>query len=783
MNERVLSTLEFDKIKLKLKEYTVSDIGKEYVQSLYPKTDTASVETLLNQTLEAENMLARSGQNPIESFPDARELLKRVHATAALSMSELLLVARCMRVSRVVKDKLISNEQAGLLAHIASQLCSCRSIEEEIARCILSDEELADNASAALVNIRRDKRIINGRTRDKLNDMIKSSSFQKYLQEPIITIRNGRYVIPVKQECRQNVPGLIHDQSGSGATLFIEPMAVVELGNELKKLEGLENEEIYRILSSLTGDVEEYAGDLLESIKLLGELDRIFAKAVYAKEINAVCPNISYDRHIKIVSGRHPLISSGSVVPVDIWLGDGFKTLIITGPNTGGKTVTLKTIGLFAIMAQSGLFVPAGIGTHLCVFENIYADIGDEQSIEQSLSTFSSHMSNIVGILKSADDRSLVLLDELGAGTDPVEGAALAMSILENLHGRNCLTAATTHYSEIKAFALVREGMQNASMEFDVENLRPTYRLFIGIPGKSNAFEIAQRLGLNSEIIETAREFLNQENIKFEDIIQNAQEQKRYAQIERQEAAEYKRSLENMLKQAELDREKQNKEYATLVKKTKEESHVLFKQSKAEVDAIISELRTIKSIDRQELDRAAQRARDALRTQEASLAAIDNEAIDNGPAPTLLSPGDIVYIISLQQDAVVLSAPKGKDEVQVQAGRIKLMAKYSDLRKIDKAPKKDETPSARFIGSTSRENFLSLDIRGKLVDEAIVEVDRYIDECLIKGRSELQIIHGKGTGALRAGVQSYLKSHSKVKNFRGGAYGEGDAGVTILELK
>lgn len=783
MNERVLSTLEFDKIKQKLKEYAVSDIGKEYVQLLYPQIDTASVEVLLKQTSEAENILARSGQNPIESFPDVRELLKRVHATAALSMSELLLASRCLRVSRVVRDKLLNNEQTGLLAHIASQLCSCRSIEEEITRCILSDEEIADNASAALADIRRDKRIINSRMRDKLNDMIKSASFQKYLQEPIITIRNGRYVIPVKQECRQNVPGLIHDQSGSGVTLFIEPMAVVELGNELKKLEGLENEEIYRILSSLTAELENHAGDLLESIRLLGELDRIFAKAVYAKEINAICPNISHDRQIKIISGRHPLIPLSSVVPVDIWLGDGFKTLIVTGPNTGGKTVTLKTMGLFALMAQAGLFVPAGIGTRLCVFENIYADIGDEQSIEQSLSTFSSHMSNIVGILKSADDRSLILLDELGAGTDPVEGAALAMSILENLHERNCLTAATTHYSEIKAFALMREGMQNASMEFDVENLRPTYRLFIGIPGKSNAFEIAQRLGLNSEIIETAREFLKQENIKFEDVIQNAQEQKRYAEAERQEASEYKLSLENMLKQAELDREKQNKEYAALIKKTKEEARTLFKQSKAEIDTVIAELKTVKSIDRQELDRAAQRARDALRTQEGSLAATEKEAIDNGPAPTSLLPGDSVYIISLQQDAVVLSAPKGKDEAQVQAGRIKLMAKYSDLRKINKVPKKEEAPSTRFILNTPRENLLSLDIRGKLVDEAIVEVDRYIDECLIKGRSELQIIHGKGTGALRTGVQSYLKSHSKVKNFRPGAYGEGDAGVTILELK
>ena len=491
MNSKIIKTLEYDKILDMLKLKCGCCVSRELVEALRPYDEMDDVNAELALTSEAETDFIRTGASPVDDFPDMRNALKRVNAILHLSCEELLYIAKCLKAIRFAQEQL-TREQAHSgsstqletsterLCGLASQLMPHRSIEEEINRCILSEDEVADAASPALSRIRRQMKLANEKVRAKLNDMIHSSTYSKYLQESLVTIRNGRFVIPVKQEYRQNIPGLIHDQSGTGATLFIEPSAVVELGNEYKKLVMEEAAEVERILIELTEMIKPAANDIYQDLMTLGDIDLCFAKAKLARDMRAVCPKLNDEGRITIKKGRHPLISREKVVPIDIWLGQDFTTLIVTGPNTGGKTVTLKTVGLFTLMAQSGMFVPANIGTELAVFRNVFADIGDEQSIEQSLSTFSSHMRNIVGILSEADEKSLVLLDELGAGTDPVEGAALAQSILEELHSRGCRTAATTHYSEIKAFAMTHEGMQNASMEFDIDRLCPTYRLFIG---------------------------------------------------------------------------------------------------------------------------------------------------------------------------------------------------------------------------------------------------------------------------------------------------------------
>jgi len=784
MDERVLSLLEFDKILDRLSSFAASDVGRENALNLRPSPDASAVRTLLQQTAEAETVYLHGGQSPVEGFTDTRPTLRRIHAAQALSIRELLAVARCLHASRAARERLTQDGAPGLLAHMAGQLCSHRSVEEDITHCFISEEEVSDAASPALADIRRQMRVSNERAREKLNGMVKSAAFQKYLQEPIVTIRNGRYVLPVKQEARQYVPGLVHDQSGSGATLFIEPLAVVELGNELKRLAGMEQEEIERILAALTALIEPYADELYNSIVILGELDLIFAKAMLGREMRAVCPAVAPGSPIRLVQARHPLIPADAVVPIDVWLNDAFRTLIITGPNTGGKTVTLKTVGLFTLMAQAGMFVPAAEGTKLCVFERVFADIGDEQSIEQSLSTFSSHMTNIVHILREADERSLVLLDELGAGTDPVEGAALAMSILDTLHGRGCVTAATTHYSEIKAFALTRAGMENASMEFDVDRLCPTYRVFVGIPGKSNAFEIAARLGLDAVVIERARVFLKQEDVQFEDVIQSAQSERQRAEQEKRQATVLRVEMERLRQELEGEKARFESEKAALRAKAREEARTLVRQSREEMESIIVELRSLKGLDMRQAERSIQEARDAARKrEEALLDPPEEKPREGGRPPKSVRPGDRVRLVNLGQNATVLKAPDARGDVQVQAGVIKMTARLSDIRLIKEAVPPAAASAKLTLDPAHTAAGLELDVRGKLVDEALVEVDRYLDDAVLNGRAEVQIIHGKGTGALRTGIQDYLRRHPRVKSFRLGNYGEGDAGVTVVTLK
>ena len=784
MEKRVLKTLEYDKILAMLKERASCCISRELVDTMEPSGDFDTVERELKLTAEAETLFYKTGRSPVDDFPDMRHCLERMHAALFLSTGELLGIASCLKAARIAKDILAKEVgEESYLYNLAGLLITHRSAEEEINRCIINEDEIFDGASPALARIRRAMRLANEKVREKLNSMIRSTAYQKYLQEPIITIRNGRFVIPVKQEYRQQVPGLIHDQSSSGATLFIEPSAVVELGNEYKKLLAEEADEIERILTELTAMLAPYADEIREDLNIMGQIDLVFAKAKLSRELNAVMPRLNRNNYVRIVRGRHPLIPADRVVPIDIWIGSDYRSLIITGPNTGGKTVTLKIVGLFALMVQSGIFVPANEGSEFPVFEHIYADIGDEQSIEQSLSTFSSHMKNIVGILDKADENSLVLLDELGAGTDPIEGAALAMSILEELNDRHCICVSTTHYSEIKAFAMTHEGMENASMEFDIDRLCPTYRLYIGIPGKSNAFEISSRLGLPNSIIDKAKGFLKGEDVRFEDIISSAQSQHRIAEEERKMAEEARAELEKLRADAERERRKLDEDRNRLQAKAKEDAKRIVADTKREMEKLIVEIRSIKDIDRSAADRVIQAARDTLRATETAVN--EKEAIkkeDNTKPPKTVRAGDTVNIVTLDQKATVLSAPDSKGEVMVQAGVMKLNVKLKDIRLIEE--KKAAAPTSGKVGlGAGKQVGLELDVRGMLVDEANIIVDRYLDDAYNAGLSEVNIIHGKGTGALRAGVQAFLKRHPLVKGYRMGSYGEGDAGVTVVTLK
>ena len=786
MDKKILETLEYDKITAMLETHARCQIGKERARKLEPLTELAELNAELDLTSEAEAVLFRLGQSPIDEFPDTRDTLKRIKAVSALSMRELLDIASCLRAIRIAKSALTKESDQMRLAAMAVNLPSYKFIEDELNRCILNEDEMFDGASPALSRIRRELRVANEKVREKLNSMIRSSTYQQYLQDPIITMRNGRFVIPVKQEYRKQIPGLIHDQSGSGQTLFIEPAAVVELGNTFKKLLAQERDEIERILSELTSMVAPYGEDIYNALILLGEIDLRFAKAQLARDMNAVRPEMNDELRIRIVRGRHPLLDKAKAVPIDIWLGEDFKTLIITGPNTGGKTVTLKTVGLFTLMAQAGMFVPADVGTRLGVFKNVYADIGDEQSIEQSLSTFSSHMTRLVGILKNADDKSLVLLDELGAGTDPIEGAALAMSILETLYGRRSTTLATTHYSEIKAFALARDGMENASMEFDIDKLCPTYRLFIGIPGKSNAFEISKRLGLDDDVINRAKQFLKGEDVRFEDVISGAESQRRIAEQERKLAEQARAELDALRAEVEKEKKKLEETKKGYQAKAREDARRVVADTKREMERLIVQIRSMKSINQSEADRVIQASRDAVRERENALVEPEEKVVDMSVAPKSVNPGDEVRIVSLEnKKATVLKKPDAKGDVLVQAGIMKIAVRLDDLRLLNepakKGPQTDAAAGKVTLGDKSVG--LSIDVRGKLVDEAIIEVDRYLENAAMNGLNEVMIIHGKGTGALRAGIQSYLKTHRLVESFRQGAYGEGDAGVTAVTIK
>ncbi len=784
MQKRTLRVLEFTKIRDMLSELAVTPMGKEKCNALEPSESLAQVQQWQQETEEATVILQYLGGSPLTPFDNVQSHITLAQKGATLSTKALLSVAEMLRASRSVRSALVTDRKnTPLLTGYASALRQVAHVERDISDAILSEDEISDHASSTLADIRRHLRGATDRIRDKLNQMIRNPGFAKFVQDPIITVRNGRYVIPVRAEARGNVPGLVHDQSASGATLFIEPMAAVEMGNELKEWELKERQEIARILYALSQEIAPYASDLLEDMETLAELDQIFARGILSRRMNAVQPKLNDHGYLNIIRGRHPLIDPDKVVPGSLWLGDEFTELIITGPNTGGKTVTLKTVGLFTLMACAGLQVPADLGTELSVFEQVFADIGDEQSIEQSLSTFSGHMSNIVTIMQEVTPRDLVLFDELGAGTDPTEGAALAQSILKRLLQIQVRTMATTHYAELKAFALSTPGVENASVEFNVETLRPTYRLSIGVPGKSNAFEISRRLGLSASLIDEAKALLSGDTIRFEDVIANAEYHRQIAEKERKIAEDAARETVRLRDEAEkLRREMENRRETTM-RKTREDARRLMEATRRESENILADLKRMRKNATVDGDPNAVRKR-----IEQSLDSLGERIPENqeaGEAPKTVQPGDRVKVLTIGTEATVLETPDRNGEVSLQAGAMKFKVPLAQLRlvHVDKKPEKKKTSVHAETGTLTRQVRLECDVRGMALDEAIMTVDQYLDAMILQGVGEVSIIHGKGTGTLRSGIQQELRHHPHVKSIRLGVYGEGEDGVTVVTLK
>lgn len=792
MNEKAYKILEYDKIITRLSGLAASAPGKELCGALRPEKAFSGVQAMLKETDDGVKYLVRKGSPPLGGIHDIAGSLKRADIGGVLTAGELLKICDTLRACRNLKSYAgegIPGEEGNAVTELIGQLAANRRLEDKIGLSILAEDEISDSASPALSAIRRRIRELQNSIKDRLNQLVRSSRYQKFMQEGIVTMRGDRYVVPVKQEYRNEVPGLVHDSSSSGSTLFIEPMAVVEANNNIKQQRIKEQAEIERILAELTGAVVEMLPALASNASILGRLDFIFAKAKLSADGNCVKPELNKENRIVIKRGRHPLLDKNTVVPIDFRAGGDVKTLVITGPNTGGKTVTLKTVGLFTLMVQSGLHVPAAGGTEMCVFERVFADIGDEQSIEQSLSTFSSHMTNIVRILKEADDRSLVLFDELGAGTDPTEGAALAMSILERLRSTGCVTVATTHYSELKVYAISTKGVENACCEFDVVTLKPTYRLLIGVPGKSNAFAISKRLGLPDDILERAKEFLTQEDIKFEDILMSIERNKSEAEKERIAAEKNRMEIEAL--KEELGRQKQRlaSQRESILKEAREEARRLLLDNRREAEELLSRMRRLeREKDAADRNREAEAIRLELKSRLDRVEEVLVEPLIPREGyvkpPDGLKPGDSVLILNLNQKGTVAEPPDREGEAFIQAGIMKIKVHASNLRLLEEqAAEVSKTGLGRIgvskVMSISRE----IDIRGANLDEAVELVDKYLDDAGLAGLSEVTVIHGKGTGALRSGIQKYLRTNSRVKAFRTGRYGEGEEGVTMVELK
>ena len=792
MNERTLRVLEYPKIKEMLIQKTESSLGKELAQQMEPSTDYYQILFAQQETSEAANLILQRGNVPLGGIHDLSYHLKRAEIGSYLYPKQLLEAADTLRAARKLKAFLKdSKEGESKFPHLEGYINSLfvfKEIEDRINECIIGEDEISDHASPTLRSIRRSIEAKHQEIRSRLNSIISSVENQKYLQEAIITIRQDRYVVPVKQEYRTHIPGLIHDQSSSGATLFIEPMAIVQLNNELKELKLKEQAEIEKILMELTGLLGQRADEIRSNQGILAKLDFIFAKGKLSVQMNGVEPQLNQKGWIRIKNGKHPLLNPKTVVPTNIWIGDTFRTLVITGPNTGGKTVTLKTVGLLALMTQSGLHIPADYGTQMPVFDQIFADIGDEQSIEQSLSTFSSHMTNIVEILDGITGNSLVLLDELGAGTDPTEGAALAIAILEYLHSMGVRTVATTHSTELKKYALTKEGVENASVEFDIETLSPTYRLLIGVPGKSNAFEISRRLGLDQHIVDKAKEFISKEDIAFEDVLATIQEQKRIAEAERDEAIRLRLIIEEQKKKYEKQNEALERQRDKILQEAREEARKILKSAKEESEKIIKELRELaKEQDEKARNRQIEEARRTLSSKledvAGTLAANIHLGVNSAP-PKDLKVGDTVNLLNLNQIGHVLSPPDKNGDVTVQVGILKMNVNIKHLRLIEEEKDPVKKAGTGKILQTKAQNVKSsIDLRGQDLEEAKMNTDKYLDDAYLAGLKEVTIIHGKGTGVLREGIQQFLKTHKHVQSFRDGNYGEGGTGVTVVLLK
>ena len=777
--------LELDKILEMVAEEASSADGAQLARELEPVLTAAEAKWLLEETDAAFVAMAKFGAPSFYGMKNVTNPLRRAQAGGGLGLRELLDIGATLRTIRGLtqwwgKSESVRTALTGRFEVLAPN----KYLEEKIFTCIVSEEEVADNASPALATIRRKIRAASQRVRDQLDKLIHSPAHQRHLQESIVTQRGGRYVVPVKAEFRGEVPGLVHDTSASGATVFVEPMSVVEANNEIRVLRSDEQEEISRILLELSGEAGSFADSIIESYQYAVQLDLIFAKAQVAYKMKAVVPQVGEDGKIVLHSARHPLIAKDKVVPTDITLGVDFDTLIITGPNTGGKTVALKTIGLLTLMAMCGLMLPVGEGSRVSVFRHILADIGDEQSIEQSLSTFSSHMVNIIKIFQVADNSSLILLDELGAGTDPVEGAALAEAIIQELRYKGARLACTTHYAELKAYAIQTAGVENGCCEFDVATLRPTYRLLIGVPGKSNAFAISQRLGMAESIVDRARELVSRESNAFEQVVGRLEEDRRAMETQMEELRTSAAKAKESAQEAERLKEEAQSQAKKEVERARQEAAQIVQKTRQRADALVNELEELRRQKNKELS-AEQKARlrSGMKELEGLSDPVHQRRDDNYVLPRALVPGDDVLIYDIDKDATVLEAPKD-GFVLVQAGIIKTRVPLSNIRLLSKRQMKKKQPGRTVTKSVSTpEASSSLDLRGQTVEEALMEVDSFLDRASRMHLSQVTIIHGKGTGALRAAVQQHLRRCPQVKSFRLGTYGEGESGVTIAELK
>lgn len=791
MNEKALKTLEYYKIIDMLEAFATSSIGKNKCRQLRPLDNLTEIETMQQETADALSRIYQKGSLSFSGVKDVRGSLKRLEVGSTLGIGELLAIRSLLENASRAKAysrRETENEHTDSLDNMFELIEPLSPLATEIGRCILSEDEISDDASTGLRQVRRSMKLTNDKIHTQLSSFVSGNS-RTYLQDAVVTMRNGRYCIPVKAEYKSQVPGMIHDQSSTGSTIFVEPMTIVRLNNEMRELEIQEQKEIEIILSNLSQLAAENLDAIFDDVKLLSELDFIFARAQLAKSQNATEPRFNRDRIIDIKKARHPLIDKHKVVPIDIRIGETFDLLIVTGPNTGGKTVSLKTVGLLTLMGQSGLHIPAFDNSRLSVFREVYADIGDEQSIEQSLSTFSSHMTNVVRFMETADSDSLVLFDELGAGTDPTEGAALAIAILSTLHDRGIRAMATTHYSELKVYALSTPGVENASCEFDVETLRPTYRLLIGVPGKSNAFAISQKLGLPLSIIERAKEQISQEDETFEDVLSNLEESRKIIESEREELASYKEEIKTLKEQLEEKQDKLDQRKERIIAEANEEAHRILREAKDYADQTMrifnkagkdsmsaKELEKHRSDLRKKMDKAGKKV--ALKTPQKQKSTL---------RPQDLSLGDSVKVMSLNVKGTVSSKPDSKGMLFVQMGILRSKVHISDLQLIDEpvitGPALTRTGAGKIKMNKSASVRTEINLLGKTVDEAISELDKYLDDAYLAHLSSVRIVHGKGTGALRKGVHNYLKRLKYVQDFHLAEFGEGDAGVTIVEFK
>ncbi len=801
MNDKALRILEYHKIISLLVEKASSAPGKERCQKLTPMTDITEIEEAQQQTADAFTRLVKGGRIHFSGNKDISFSIKSLEIGSALSAAELMKISaslacatRAKTFARSDHDEEIADSLQIYFAHLEP----LTPLQNEINRCIISEEEIADDASPALKHIRRSIHLTNEKIHSQLTNMV-NGSYRTYLQDAVITMRNNRYCIPVKSEHKGNVPGMIHDQSSTGSTLFIEPAVIVNLNNQLKELALKEKDEIERILAALSALAGEHTEELSSNFRLLTTLDFIFAKAGLAVDMNASRPLFNNNRYINIRKGRHPLLDKKRVVPIDIHLGEEFDLLVVTGPNTGGKTVSLKTVGLFTLMGQSGLHIPALDRSELGIFTEVYADIGDEQSIEQNLSTFSAHMTNTISILKNADEDALCIFDELGAGTDPTEGAALAIAILKHLHDKGIRTMATTHYSELKVFALTTSYVENACCEFDVETLRPTYRLLIGIPGKSNAFAISSKLGLPDEIIASAREHISEEEESFEDLLTDLETSRRTIENERNEIQRYKAEIESLKKKLEQKQERMDAQKDKILREANEEARKILQDAKDVADETIRDFQkvNVSKASIQDLEKARTKVRDKITEKNAKLTATQEKPTHKLLKPNQIKPGDLVKVVSMGLKGTISSKPDAKGDLFVQCGIIRSKVNIKDLVLINEDALSGNASYKKSYGGTgspkrtggsigmSKAATLSTEINllGRTVDEALSELDKYLDDAYLSHAPSVRIVHGKGTGALRQAVHQYLRRISYVKSFHLGEYGEGDSGVTIAEFK